>query len=127
MKPLHLILAIILVFAFSGGTSTIHSATPPAPVMVNIKTCPSENAYLFDGQQFWHMSGGTVSRYYNKMTMGEFLREVGTQNSPYDMNKCPPANGHMRSRSGGELNIPMGFFDNEDDWLTDEEFQELKK
>ena len=136
MKKLILILFVILAM-LSGGTSTINSASSKdnaavilfavlakdnaSELMVNIPTCPSEDAYIFDGEQWWALKGGAISTYYNRMTVKRFFEEAKRAGSPADLKQCPPANGNMRNPSGA-LNIPMGWFDDEDDWFTQEQF-----
>jgi hypothetical protein len=129
MKKLILILFVILAMTL-GGTIAINSAGakfPPPELMVNIATCPSEDAYIFDGWQWWALKGGAVSNYYNRMTIKKFLEETERAGSPADLKQCPPANGNMRNSMGDTLNIPMGWFDDEDNWFTQEEFDKIKE
>lgn len=118
MKLRYLILAIF--FAF--GCATV----PPPPEQVNIPKCPPENAYIFDGTSFWHLTGGRISDYYNTMTLDELKKEAAQKGSPLDLKQCPPAVGHLQSGNRG-INIPMGFFDDKENWFNEEQVEKLRQ
>ncbi|MHC4951841.1 MAG: amidohydrolase family protein [Planctomycetota bacterium] len=127
MKQFLIFLVIVFALALNQVSEETEAAVPannPGPEMVNIATCPSEDAFIFDEDGFyWRMHKGGVSDYYNTMTVEAFKKEAEKTGSPTDLSACPPANGYMTNRMGGTLNLPMGFFDDEGNWMTTEEFE----
>jgi len=108
----------------SGGTST-------ATAEDFIPTCPVETAYIYQEtpqlNMYWKLSKGDVSKTYNDMGKEKFLEETKRMGLEYDLKACPPVNGHLNSPYGIYLDLPMGYFDDEANYMNEQEFQEHKK
>lgn len=119
-----ILLLMAIVLSFSGGTIT-------ATAEDFLDTCPKELAYIYqeagEYSMYWKIAEGDVSKIYNEMGKEEFERQAKARGLEYDFDQCPPINGHLRSRHGLFFNLPMGFFDDEANYLNQAEFEEHQK
>ena len=120
------ILFIALLLGLSGGTITAQ-----AEDFDFVPLCPKEDAYIHvavgEYEMYFAIKVGDVSALYNRMGKSKFIEDAHRYGLPYDFKKCPPVDGHLRARNGMAKNLPMGFFDDPDNYLDTDEWEEEKK
>ena len=126
--------ALLAVGISSAVASKESTQTGASNTIDEFPTCPAELSYVETPEGLLvRVTKGLISDFMKDAGTREWHKKMSEDNdTPLDFNKCPPSPGTMSypipgfgGMVKGQIDIPMGFFDNPDNYLNENEYEEF--